>query len=121
MRRFSFLVAGVLILLANGVFSAEQTPISLAAINPFAPPAEHLVRDNRSSSLERENNRAWLLKGIMLAGDASQADIDGQLIGIGETVRGFTLVAIEPRKVVLHKEGVTKVVSLDDQEDHWDG
>ena len=98
MRRFSFLVAGVLILLANGVFSA--------------------VRDNRSSSLERENNRAWLLKGIMLAGDASQADIDGQLIGIGETVRGFTLVAIEPRKVVLHKEGVTKVVSLDDQEDH---
>ncbi len=118
MHRFSFPVTGVLILLANGAFSAEQTPISLATINPFAPPAEQLVRDNRSPSLERENDRAWLLRGIMLAGDASQADIDGQLIGIGETVRGFTLVAIETRKVVLHKEGVTKMISLDDQEDH---
>ena len=117
MHRFSFLVAGVLILLANGVFSAEQSPVSLATINPFTPPAEHLVRDNRSPSQERENNRAWLLKGIMLAGGASQVDIDGQLIGIGETVRGFTLVDIETRKVVLRKEGVTKVVSLDDQED----
>ena len=118
MHRFGFLVAGVLMLLANGVFSAEQTPISLATINPFTPPAEHLVRDNRSPSLDRENNRAWLLKGIMLAGDASQADIDGQLIAIGETVRGYTLVDIETRKVVLQKEGVTKVVSLDDQEGH---
>ena len=118
MHRFSFLVAGVLILLANGVFSAEQTPVSLATINPFTPPAEHLVRNNRSPNLERENNRAWLLKGIMLAGDASQADIDGQLISVGEKIRGFTLVAIESRKVVLHKEGVTEVVSLDDQEDN---
>ena len=118
MRRFSFLVAGVLILLADGVFSAEQPPISLAAINPFTPPAENLVPDNRSPSLEQQDNRAWLLKGIILAGDASQADIDGQLISVGEKIRGFTLVAIESRKVVLHKEGVTEVVSLDDQEDN---
>ncbi len=117
MRKAPLVVASLSLLFATGVFSVEPNLVSgysLATINPFNPPA--------TSLLTHENGGDWRLKGIMFAGRASQADLDGRVIGIGETIRGYTVVAIEPRKVILRKGGVIEVVSLDDDdEDHGDG
>ena len=115
MAKVGFVVAGLWILFANSVFGADPAPLAnvLPAINPFTPPA--------ASLFAVENRDVWELKGIMLAGPASQVDLDGRVIGIGETIRGFTLIAIEPRRVVLHRDGVTEVVSLDDNVEAREG
>ena len=111
MHKARFAIVALCVLAANVVQGADEAavldPNSLASINPFTPPATHLLE-------REEGGGTLLLTGIMLAGPASQAILDGRLVGVGDDIRGFTVFAIEPRKVILHNDAVIEVVSLDD-------
>ena len=118
------LVALALMLFAADAFCQERAwqndPRAAPPINPFSPAAASLgPRDGIGRNAQR--GAAWELKGIMLAGPASHADLDGRLLALGEEIYGYTLVAVEPRRVILLKDGVREVVSFDDSFDDPDG
>jgi hypothetical protein len=53
------------------------------------------------------------LRGIMIAGSRSQANIGGVIISIGEEIDGYKLLSVKPQHVVLVKNGVQKILAVD--------
>jgi len=53
------------------------------------------------------------LRGTMIAGQNSQANIGGIILAIGEDIEGYKLVAVKQRHVVLDRNGTKKMLSLD--------
>jgi hypothetical protein len=83
--------------------------------NPFSPPPRSLTAAAIGS--RRVTDVGWELNGIMLAGAASKADINGQVLGVGEEIDGYRVAAVERRQVVLVRNGARRVVSLDGKDD----
>lgn len=50
---------------------------------------------------------AWqpTLRGVLLAGKASLANVDGQMVAIGETLEGHRLVSVSDHQAVFEKDG----------------
>jgi len=59
---------------------------------------------------------AWhpRLKGTLRSSSGSFANVDGQIIKVGESVEGFRLIAVSERAATFLKEGETVVLTLDD-------
>lgn len=53
------------------------------------------------------------LRGTMIAGPNSQANIGGTILAIGDDVEGYILVEVQQRHVVLDRNGTQKMLSLD--------
>jgi hypothetical protein len=91
---------------------ASDNPRALQT-NPFSNP--HI------SEKETTNDHAKTaippvvleLRGIIIAGSNSQANIGGTILAIGEDIEGYTLVSVKQRHVVLDKDGAQKTLSLD--------
>jgi hypothetical protein len=60
------------------------------------------------------------LRGTMLAGSNSVANIDGTIIGIGQQLYGYTLVSVQQRQVVLDRNGTQTKLSIDNEADRDD-
>jgi len=81
--------------------------------NPFSNPY--------ISEIETTNDRVKAaspaitleLRGTMVAGTNSQANIGGTILAIGEDIEGYKLVSVKQRHVVLDKDGTQKMLSLD--------
>jgi len=54
------------------------------------------------------------LSTVMVSGANSLAVINGQALRIGEKVNGFTVVRIEPGRVVVNRNGVPIILALED-------
>ena len=77
--------------------------------NPFEQPVtEEKVADEKQETVD-----ALELRGIMIAGPRSQANIGGEIIAIGEEVGGYRLVSVRPQHVVLIKNDVKKILAVD--------
>ncbi|HRH75539.1 MAG TPA: hypothetical protein PLM62_20835, partial [Zoogloea sp.] len=50
---------------------------------------------------------AWqrTLRGVLLAGAGALANVDGQLVGIGERIEGHRLVSVSEHQAVFEKDG----------------
>lgn len=59
---------------------------------------------------------AWhpRLKGTLRSSSGSFANVDGQVIKVGESIDGFRLIAVSERAATFLKEGETVVLTLDD-------
>lgn len=81
--------------------------------NPFSNP--YISENDVSKSHARKVLPAIALelRGTMIAGTNSQANIGGTIIAVGENIDGYKLVAIKQRHVVLDKNGTQKTLSLD--------
>lgn len=57
---------------------------------------------------------AWqpILRGVLLAGKASLANVDGQMVAIGETLEGHRLVSISDHRAVFEKDGRRLVLDM---------
>ena len=53
------------------------------------------------------------LSTVMVSGSNSLAVINGQALKVGEKVNDFTVLRIEPGRVVINKDGVPVVLVLD--------
>ena len=53
------------------------------------------------------------LRATMAAGPDSLANIGGEILGIGQQINGYTLLAVHPRHVVLEKNETQKTLSID--------
>ena len=52
------------------------------------------------------------LHGIILAGESSMANVDGHIIGLGETYQGFRLIFVEKDSAFFEKDGHKYILSL---------
>ena len=53
------------------------------------------------------------LRGTMMAGSDSLANIGGLILGIGQEVEGYRIVSIHERWVVIEKNGEQRTLSVD--------
>jgi len=52
------------------------------------------------------------LRATMVAGERSQANIGGVVIGLGEEVNGYQLIEVHPLHVVLDRDGSSKEIRI---------
>lgn len=77
--------------------------------NPFAQPAPA----EKAPDKPQETVDVFKLRGIMIAGSRSQANIGGEILSIGEEIDGYKLVSVQRQYVVLVKNGVKKILAVD--------
>jgi hypothetical protein len=85
--------------------------------NPFAhalpgvsQPAAGTANPSAAAAIPLE------LRGTMLAGSDSLANIGGLILGIGQEVEGYRIVSIHERWVVIEKNGEQRTLSVDHED-----
>ena len=84
--------------------------------NPFQRPVD---LDKTQPVVEKNDGRVAAemeLRATMLAGERSQANIGGKVIGLGEEVNGYQLIEVHPLHVVLDREGKSREVRIANSE-----
>ena len=102
-------------LLAQSACHAADLETVMLQINPFVRPVlEAVMSDSDRKSASKAPADAMRLRGTMLAGSNSVANIDGTIIGIGQQLNGYTLVSVQQRHAVLDRNGTQMKLSIDD-------
>ena len=81
--------------------------------NPFLKPA-FLSAQSGSVQVDKVDPVTLELRATMVAGQLSQANIGGTIIGLGEEVNGYRLLEVHARRVVLERDGVHKEITIED-------
>jgi hypothetical protein len=114
----------ILLMVVSTVFAcvaaSEQVDTPLQR-NPFAAPKVleqpvTLVAPRRVAEPEPEPEPEPLfrLRAVLAARGGSLANIDGEILGVGEKIEGYRLVAIREHQVVLRRRGKRIVLSVFD-------
>ena len=111
------LFATVVVLCLTQVSHAGQSVHALK-INPFARPLEIQASQAQPISTEQAGSIPFVLRGTMLAGQQSLANISGVIVPLGKEINGYKLVAIHQREVVLLKGDERRILSVDDKEEN---
>lgn len=112
-KRTYLLLAGLLTSMAGNATDVETLALQ---INPFLRPVLEAVTTEGVKSTEQASSAdSMQLRGTMLAGNNSVANIDGVIIGIGQYIHGYTLIAVQQRHVLLERNGTQMKLSIDDQ------
>ena len=98
--------------LAQLCFSGEVDHV--LNTNPFARPVDSQVQQNTPEPSEQEFSVPFVLRGTMVAGKQSLANISGVILSLGEQVNGYKLVAIQQREIVLLNNSDRIILSMDD-------
>ena len=83
-------------------------------INPFARPVDNQVNPTESAASGQAAQVPFVLRGTMVAGQQSLANISGVIVSLGEKINGYRLVAIHQREVELLKDDERRILSVDD-------
>ena len=83
-------------------------------INPFARPVDNQVNPADSAASGQAAQVPFVLRGTMVAGQQSLANISGVIVSLGEKINGYRLVAIHQREVELLKDDERRILSVDD-------
>ena len=108
------LLAMVVVLCLTQVSHAEQSVHALK-INPFARPLESQASQAQPVSYEQTDSVPFVLRGTMMAGQQSLANISGVIVSLGGEINGYKLVAIHQREVVLLRDNERRILSVDDK------
>ena len=104
-------ICSCLLLLSTAVPAVE----TFLKSNPFERP---VMKDKSAASRNAAAQAAlpaMTLRSTMAAGPASLANIGGEILGIGEEINGYRLLAVHPRHVVLEKNDIQKTLSIDNE------
>ncbi|MGB5260580.1 MAG: hypothetical protein WBO34_08680 [Gammaproteobacteria bacterium] len=100
------LTAGCCLLLASPLGAQDI----VLKTNPFLQPVSPEPGPTAGTQEEDKRVAEMELRATMVAGERSQANIGGVVIGLGEEVNGYRLDEIHPRHVVLDRDGARKEV-----------
>ena len=107
------LLAGMLPQVICHASDAEPTMLQT---NPFLRP---IIEKGNSGSSHNTVNKAPVgpmrLRGIMLANSNSVANIDGEIISLGQQIQGYTLITVQQRHIVLDRNGMLITLSIDNE------
>lgn len=84
------------------VMLALVMPVQAAVDDPTRPPGLNSAPRVTSSSTKGPR---WVLKSTLVSAERKTAVINNRVVGIGDRVRGATVVQIEPFKVRLRSGG----------------
>lgn len=102
----------VWLLLAAAAAQAADERIPLQ-VNPFVRPESGAAANAARAGAD---TGAMELRALMLAGKLSLANIGGHIVGIGEEINGYRLVAVNGDGVVLERDGAQKVLEVRKQD-----
>ncbi|MEM7219663.1 MAG: hypothetical protein AAF515_14940 [Pseudomonadota bacterium] len=77
----------------RGVAAERFVPVREVVVNPFERPATALQAGAASGTSDAQNQ--WRLKGVIEAGEQSIANVDGNIVVIGERIDGHQLIAVD--------------------------
>lgn len=109
MRRFA--KPSALLLLA-GMIACNCVTAQQLHYNPFSRPAEF---GNAAVALVPGADVAdgLRLRGVLVDGDQSMANIGGVIVPLGGEVGGYRLISVEEGQAVLEKQGVTTLLVIE--------
>jgi hypothetical protein len=106
----------VLIMCATAVSYAGGSTYDLKT-NPFVRPVDTQKQLDVQESAEESSTVPLVLRGTVVAGQRSLANISGVVVSLGEEINGYKLVAIQQRQAVLLKNNDRRVLSVDDEKE----
>lgn len=108
LRQVLLIITGCMLVIGN----ATARDIVLKT-NPFLQPAIPANTVQSDVPVEDEHNVAEMeLRATMVAGQRSQANIGGVVLGLGEQINGYQLIEIHPLHVVLDRDGKSKEIRI---------
>ena len=108
LRQMLLIITGCMLFTGN----ASARDIVLKT-NPFLKPVIQTNTVQSAASVEDEQHVAEMkLRATMVAGQRSQANIGGKVIGLGEEINGYQLIEVHPLHVVLDRDGKSKEVRI---------
>jgi hypothetical protein len=107
-------LAVVITLCLTQVCYAGQSVHALK-INPFARPVDSQASPAQSVLSGEVASVPFVLRGTMVAGQQSQANISGVIVSLGGEINGYRLVAVHQREVVLLRDDERRILSVDDK------
>ncbi|WP_347250174.1 hypothetical protein [Zoogloea sp.] len=84
--------------------AADDTP-PLLRHDPFRRPAPPPSATPASGATSSPAPWQPTLRGVLLAGSGALANVDGQMVGIGERIEGHRLVSVSEHQAVFEKDG----------------
>ncbi len=118
--RLAHMLVPAVVLLSAGaaradvpVVTEELVDIALPALkhNPFDRP-ERLMRPGVTGGEAPSVASRMTLRGVLLAGENSLANVDGKILAVGERIGEFTLVKVTDTAAVLRGDSVTMELTL---------
>jgi len=100
-----------LLILALGTLSANH---SLALNDPMRPPFLGHANSHNQTSTKKTTPKSIQLSTIVYAQDRQTAVLNGQATTIGDHIAGYQVFQIQPNRVVLRRNGLTKELHLFD-------
>lgn len=106
------MLLALLVLPLPAASAGDTPPAPLLRHDPFrrpAPPTAPQTGDTAAPVVA-----AWqpTLRGVLLAGAGSVANVDGQMVGIGERIEGHRLVSVSERQAIFEKDGRRIVLDM---------
>lgn len=103
-------------ILPQAISYASDANTSILQNNPFLRPGhENINSENSNSTSNKKPVGSMQLRGIMRANSNSVANIDGEIISIGQQIQGYTLISIQQRHIVLERSGTKITLSIDNE------
>lgn len=81
--------------------------------NPFSNPYIDEMETAKDTARKAPPATVHELRGTMMAGTSSQANIGGIIVTLGEDIDGYKLLSVQQHYVILDKNGAQKTLSLD--------
>ena len=110
------LLAAVLVLSLSLVSQAGQSVHTLT-VNPFVRPIESQASPTHPAHSEQESTVPLVLRGTMVAGPQSLANISGVIVSLGKDINGYKLAVVRQRDVELVKGDERRILSVDDKDE----
>ena len=83
--------------------------------NPFARSVEVQAQAPASPAVAEALSVPFVLRGTMVAGQRSLANISGVVVSLGEEINGYKLVDVRQREVVLQRQDDRRVLTVDQE------
>jgi len=110
-KTICLLVVRVFFLFGQNI-TADQAHTMLHK-NPFIKPIE-IVVENVPSNDEKAPSDNLILRGTMSSGDEAIANINGEMLIVGQSINGFEVKHVNLSSVVLINDGKERVLTLND-------
>ena len=85
--------------------------------NPFFRPVDSQKHLDATELTEQLSPVPLVLRGTVVAGQQSLANISGVVVSLGEEINGYKLVSIQQREAILLKGSDRRVLLVDDQKE----
>lgn len=92
--------------------AGDAPPVPLLHHDPFRRPASLTAPQTGDAAAPSAAPWQPTLRGVLLAGTGALANVDGQMVGIGERIEGHRLVSVSERQAIFEKDGRRIVLDM---------